>query len=410
MYWLTPSMIDFGSLILIGYSTNQIRKNPSNTLMTLTISENTSQTIESQKNCSSCVLAIQLNQTKHNNEQTHKIHVIFLVITFFSLMGSVLWANQKGSLHMAADENPPNRSVRLNNYENWWFGNKDDWNREEMIRILARKDSIGITESWTSVAPTDLKTINRQISVYRIYDLMVKNDWDTDWNDPNNLTALQTPLTKAEIEENDWWLRDANGAIVKESSRMWFLDIGKPGLKEKFLSVMLERMAAKKFDGVTLDYWWPSLDWLFNKHDYSFPPQGYADNDDWLTRAWQPYINYVVDGLHAAGYKVIGNYVGEYNTTNLKSQWQRSKVDGVIYEQWAVDWPEKDGETGALKPGKWLPPDVIEKRIASANSDPLEVYITDLVARDRSGIQSKKKRCSGNVLCGHSAKSIPAQL
>jgi hypothetical protein len=145
--------------------------------------------------------------------------------------------------------------------------------------------------------------------------------------------------------------------------------VGKPGFKEAYLEATLSRMAGKGFDGIVFDYWWPGLtdinDWM-----RSHPrPAAYPTDADWFNNAWKPFIEYVTRGIRSSGYRIIGNCVGEYNTTDPAYQWQRSKVDGVIYEQFAVGWPQQGGN--------WLPGSVIERRIDSFSKDPLEVWATD---------------------------------
>jgi len=70
---------------------------------------------------------------------------------------------------------------------------------------------------------------------------------------------LQTPLTKAEIDKNDWWLRDGLGQKIGKEGNVWFIDPGKPGLKEAFVKAILERNEGKGFDGIVFDYWYPSI-------------------------------------------------------------------------------------------------------------------------------------------------------
>lgn len=262
------------------------------------------------------------------------------------------------------------RSIEINNYTNWFNQPDPSIGNANKIDVLALRDKVCLTEEWNDVTPHALKSINPNIKVYRLYDLMCKCAWDSDWrNGSSDLSHLQTPFTKDDIDKNDWWLRDANGNIVKEDSSIWFLDVGKPGYKEAYLKAVLDRNAGKGFDGIVFDYWWPNLDWIIPNYGGTMPPKGYSSDQEWFEKAWKPFITYVCDGLHAAGYRIIGNCAGAYDTTNPRRIWQRTKIDGVVYEQWVTDFPPHTGD--------WLPATVIEQRINSVIADPLEVWAVD---------------------------------
>lgn len=269
----------------------------------------------------------------------------------------------------------PKRSVRLNNYNNWYLDEEYSWELDKKLEILARRDNICFSEhwerankveGWKKINPQTLKTLNPKAKVYRVYDLCCKNTWDTDWDIRDDKSRMQTPLTRAAIDANDWWLRDAAGRIMKENDKIWFLDVGKPGFKEAFLKNVLDRNAGKGFDGFVFDYWYPYFYGVLLDRSR---PKAYPTDEEWFAKAWKPFITYLADGLHKAGYRIIGNCVGEYQNSNPKQMWQRSKVDGAIYEQWAVDWP--------VNGGKWLPGSLIEKRINALYKDPLEVWTAD---------------------------------
>src|SRR3989304_5794172 len=125
--------------------------------------------------------------------------------------------------------------------------------------------------------------------------------------------------------------------------------------------------------------WWSGLSTMLSKswasRDYS-RPAAYPTDEDWFEKAWRPYIEYVMRGLSNHGARLIGNCAGEYGTTDPHLQFQRSHLDGVIYEQWAVGWPRpaSEGSTGG---GGWLPGATIERRINALLADPLAAWGTD---------------------------------
>ena len=284
-----------------------------------------------------------------------------------------------------AEDREVKRSVKLNNYNNWWFQSSTKTTKKEKLEVVARRDSVCFTESWP-VRPAEIKALNPNAKVYRIYDLCCKNAWDSDWQHSLDTTRMQTPLTRRMIDSADWWLRDGKGRIAKENERTWLLDVGKPGFKEAYLEAVLSRIEGKGFDGVVFDYLWPSASSLQRNLKVE-GLQDYPSDDDWFYDAWKPFFEYVVTGLHKAGYRVIGNCVGEYGTSDLLKNWQRSKVDGAIYEQWAVDWP-KDGK------GDWLEGHRVEIRIKAMHEDPLEVWTADLGVQSSDPAYEQKKTVS----------------
>ncbi len=264
------------------------------------------------------------------------------------------------------------RSVKLDNYNQWYgpdFG-KPTYNQE--VAALVKMDRINFTEyqSYSSrLTPDMLRQININAKVFRLYNLAVKSVWDTDWNNPINDSHMQIPMTKKMIEDNDWWLYGINRTtgereVAKVNNYSWALDVGKPGFKEAFLKNMLERNRDEGFDGFVFDCWYTTLSntWIPSGYVY----RDYPNPDDWFNNAWKPFVRYVSEGLRDAGYTVVGNCVGEYNTQDAKYIWQRSQVDAAIYEQWAVNWE-----------GNWLPGSTIEARIKAFNADPLEVWTAD---------------------------------
>jgi len=96
-------------------------------------------------------------------------------------------------------------------------------------------------------------------------------------------------------------------------------------------------------------------------------PKDYPTDNDWFEKAWKPFVEYVTSELRKAGYKIVGNCAGSFDQEiDPIIKWQRSQVDGVVYEQWVVDWD-----------GKWLKGNVIETRMNAFNADPLEVWTGD---------------------------------
>lgn len=258
------------------------------------------------------------------------------------------------------------RSVRLNNFNNWTWPSPSSPDYENRLKALAFRERVVLPESYekfSAITPQLLKSMNPNAKVFRLYDLCCKNSWDADWQKAS-LSAqdcVQTPIAYADIVKNDWWLRDSNGGIVKENNNTWLLDVGKPGFKEAYLANMLARNAGKGFDGFVLDYWHPTIPsfWFAPGTTY----KDYSSASDWYERAWKPFIQYITSGLRAAGYLVVGNCAG---TVYNEGAWDRTQVDGTIYEGWAFGWS-----------GEWLSEEKIERSIEVFGRDPLEVWTAD---------------------------------
>lgn len=284
------------------------------------------------------------------------------------------------------------RSVRLNNYGSFRLTSHADKDNkaklEAALKVLAQRDNICIGESWqyinrtsgwTGLTPQTIKRLNPNAKVYEYWSLTSKPEWDTDWGAQNPETLkdwrMCSPLTWKQLEQNDWWLRDGNGNRVHEpgENKSWFLDVGKAGFKEAYLQGLLQRLSGKGYDGVMLDYWWPGIQRHIISPQGVPMPEAYPNDQVWFDKAWKPFVEYVTTGLHRAGYRIIGNCVGEFGTPNKQQAWQRTLVDGTNYEQFAF----------SFRPGNWLNGNVIEQRINAAMQDPLEVVITD------SGIRSE---------------------
>jgi len=287
------------------------------------------------------------------------------------------------------------RSVRLHNYNNWGMATNNPEELEGRLEVLARRDNIcyaeivdrrNNTSGWSKISPQSLRSLNPNAKIYRLYDLCVKNTWDSDWSDPNDTRYLQTPLTKAVIDANDWWLRDGDGQIVREHDRTWLLDPGKPGFKEALLQNMLARNAGKGFDGFVFDGHGMNMvqQWVIDVGNN--PPSEYPTEHEWFAKAVKPMFEYVAAGLRSSGYRVIVNCVGQFGTDNYMRQWFRSQIDGTIYEQGAVDWWTNGSG--------WLPGHIIERRINAIANDPLEVWVADGGLRDYVADYDQKQRVS----------------
>jgi hypothetical protein len=257
-----------------------------------------------------------------------------------------------------------------------------------MLQVQARKDSILTTESWPVSAPSAMKSINPRAKVYCYYTLSAKTFNDVDGAMPDGTIQQRNPVSKALIDSNDWWLRDGNGQVVEEMSNCWFVDVGKPGYKEAFLSSLLTRLAGRNLDGVIFDYWTPGLQtgYIAGFFKNRPLPAAYPTDQDFFTKAWQPFIEYVMTGVRQAGYRVIGNCAGEYNSGNARSDWQRQYVDGTVYEQFAVDWPNRGGN--------WLSGSTINNRINRFANDPLEAWSADYGLSMADPLYSQKLNAS----------------
>jgi hypothetical protein len=266
------------------------------------------------------------------------------------------------------------------------------------LQILAKHDFVCMSEhlqypnasaGFRGVTPRTIKEINPSAKVYEYWNLCVKPEWDTDWGKENPEKdqflarpwkwRMQCPLTWSEIESKDWWLRDGNGNPVKEPSRddVWFLDVGKDGFKEAYLEGLLKRIEGKGYDGIFFDYWWWDIKYILTRQGMPMPAN-YRTNDEWFSNAWKPFVEYVITGVRRAGYRVIGNCVGEYGDTESEKLWQRSMVDGTNYEMWSVGFN-----------GEWLPGSEIARRMDSFSRDPMEVLVTNCV-RDTDPLYAQK--------------------
>ncbi len=268
------------------------------------------------------------------------------------------------------------RSVNLNNYNNWREPNPRSADYAEKVQCLAKRDRICMTERYSydsKLTPDRLRQLNPRARIYRVFDLICKNNWDSDWRGgaPIGDQFLQTPIPYQEIVDNDWWLRDGNGEIVKENERTWFLDVGKPGLKEMLLEKMLSRLEGKGFDGVVLDYHGADKH-LYNTYATQMgpAPEAYSSEEEWFAKAVKPMLEYVINGVRSRGYELIVNCAGQHYNLDPRVQWLRGRIDGSIYEVWAL---QDDTD--------WMDPDGVELRINSFLDDPLEAWTADFGLR-----------------------------
>lgn len=320
---------------------------------------------------------------KRMSKRTITILVVALLLA--GLFGGFFLGTERGRqiLRPRGISELVQRSVSLNNYNNWQFLTKPtDDTLANKLATVSKFQELTYTESWDvkSVTTQAIKSLNPAIKLYRLYTLNVKPTWDSDWSNPQDLSHLQFPLTKAQIDSNDWWMKDGNGNIVKENDNVWFVDVGKPGVKEAFLQSVLDRNQNKGFDGVVFDYWWPSMvsHWITSK---GLPPSiDYPNDDTWFTLAWQPFIDYAMKGLHNNGYTIIGNCAGEYGTSNSKLQFQRSLIDGTIYEQGSLDWDSN-----------WLSGSTIASLIDSLSKDNLQAWVATSGLKDTDPLFEQKK-------------------
>jgi hypothetical protein len=278
------------------------------------------------------------------------------------------------------------RSVKLNNYHNYFIPGDSKIGTpefEEALRQVAKRDNITFTEMycWKNVTPQMIKALNPKAKVYRYYDIWVKPNFDPDWvNNNNDKSYMQLPILKSTIDANDWWLRDGEGQIIKNTDSNWFIDVGKPGVREEYLKNLLEKNAGKGFDGFVFDGGWFSIDDFCNGKR----PKAYPTDEDWFNKAMKPFIEYICTGIHKAGYRIIVNCAGEYMSGDPHKDWYRSQIDGTVYEQGAVDWPDKEG--------RWLHGNIISDRINHFNQDPLEAWMANYGLRNTTPEFEQKKQ------------------
>lgn len=312
--------------------------------------------------------------------------LIVIIICTLILLGGIFLLVKKPFRAEVGGE----KLIKINNAHNWIAPSATDTDLQEKIRMLAKRDNIQMTESYariSGITPAAIKAINPNAKVYLWYDLMNKNDWESDvntsdWSCKDDSNQLGIPLGCRQITDNNWWLRDGDGNIIYEygtenSYHVRFLDVGKPGYKEAFLAGTLNRLNGKGYDGVIFDYWFPYIyDILGMNGRQLHPPAQYQTDMLWHDNAWEPFISYLTNGLRQNKIKVIGNSAGEYLTTRPYRQIDRNYLDGVIYEQGAVNYWCCGQDFSSSSPA-WLSGYTLERRINALRNDPLDVWQAD---------------------------------
>lgn len=294
--------------------------------------------------------------------------------------------------------------LRVHDYNTWAFptDQEEGVSDAEFVRLVtdavnthANRDSAMIGQrhyranyevsGFAIVGDAELRRLNPSIKVYHVTTLCSKamNDEDVKyhWRTPSLMGFV---MSKAELDANDWWLRDGWGYPVYERDTsgnvimdevdgapiqaIWFTDVGKSGFKERYLELMLLRLAEQDYDGVVLDYWHPNVvsRWIT---DYGLPaPASYTNDAAWYV-AWKVFFEYVCAGIRAAGYEVIGNCAG---TALQTEQWaidQRAACDGVVYENFVYEFA-KSGST-------MLSASRVAQRVAEIAVDPLVTWVCE---------------------------------
>lgn len=318
--------------------------------------------------------------------------MILLIVSFF-ITGCGGGGGGRATLPAPSPQTPvieTTRSLQLNNYGSFHLLPDADKNNtsklEAALKVLAKSDNVCIGEGWqyinrspgwTGLTPTSIKALNPKAKVYEYWSAISKPEWDTDWGlaTPPSDWRMQCPLTWKQINDNNWWLRDGNGNKVHEPGHdnTWLLDVGKSGFKEAYLAGILNRMRNDRYDGPMIDFLWPGVEkFMFDRQGIPMPT-AYPTDDEWYVKAWQPFLKYVCDGVHEAGYKIIGVNVGLPNSGDPRQDFQRTLFDGTNYERWMFDFD-----------GSYFSGAEAEEMINAAYNDPLECIITDcgLVASD----------------------------
>ncbi len=277
--------------------------------------------------------------------------------------------------------------LRTNTYNMWSIINGET-TVEEAITGLAKRDYVCLTESMHNLGITAaaIKALNPNTKVYRYYTLCVKGAFESDSRNPADLSYMQMPIAKADIESNGWWLRNTDGDIIIEPDTLaygsynQFVDVGGTGFAAAYLAGILSRSANAGLDGFTLDYWFYKIPWG------NGTSQQYETDLAWYLDAWQPFIATVTAGIKAEGYQIIGNCAGEYDSGDdgdYQKIWQRGKCHGTIYEQWAIGWT-----------GEWLAGSVIGNRIRAFESDPLIAWTADFGLQSTDPEYARKRAVS----------------
>lgn len=287
-----------------------------------------------------------------------------------------------------------NRSVWLSNFENWTCVVDASEPDRDAVSNLARRDSICLTESWNyarEFRPQDFAALNPGLKIYRIWSCE-KAPWESDWTNasPNKALPpgiekherLQTPLFWQDIESKGWWVFDSVGKSVRSGSDTHWMNMGLKAMQDSYIGNVLARTKTDTksypgFTGIISDACVPCLSWYLNGQPF---PTSYVDDEDWFNSAYKPFSDYLLSQCKKKGLRFIRNLgscasyddqEGDCERMEGPPRWARKGVDGVIYEQWSVDWN-----------GNWLSGKQIEQRITSYAKDPLEAWIGDMGVRD----------------------------
>lgn len=268
------------------------------------------------------------------------------------------------------------RSVKLNNYNNWLYSASDPADEGRKLELAARHEKLAmpLEYGWETVTPAMVHAINPACEAYLcVPDLAQKGTWERDQADSEGPLRIQNIMPRTEIESNGWWLVDTTSGeplswLDKDENVLEevMVDVGKPGYKEAVLGRLLRQMDGKGYAGAILGYSCPHPSWVV-----PIEKTRYGTDHNWQEQAWWPLLEYLTNGLHAAGYKVIGVSSGEWNTGIDYYERQRSYCDGVILEKFAL---QPDGSY-------YTDLNVIRNRIAGLTQDPLEQWVMDLGMR-----------------------------
>lgn len=274
---------------------------------------------------------------------------------------------------------PTNYAFKGNNYGNW-YSTRTGYTAAELLALIVKRDDVMLWERLYSAGytPAAIKAVNPSAKCYAYYRLMNKNT-----TEDANSAGQSGPVAYATIDAADGWLKDAEGAICTEDASNYYVDIGASGYAAAYLAAILARLSGKGYDGVVLDYWWYPT-----RFEESWEGGTYADEDAYFT-AFLAFATTVVNGLKAAGYRVIGNQVGEYSATDSIRTAQRALVDGVVYEKGAFGWS-----------GDYLEGSEIEQRMTDFQADTLEVWFQNGGLFDTDAdIEQKKRLALGMYYC-----------
>lgn len=267
--------------------------------------------------------------------------------------------------------------LRIHGYNNSGFTNVEvpPLSSTEMRAIVAKKSEMGMfsEKSWANVPGgiAAVRQLNPNIRIRPYYTLLTKDRAN------DNDTYRKFPITHEELVENGWYLLDDNNQDVLETSSRYFINPKKEGIKERYLELLLPRLATLQVDGVVLDQWSPALynGWMRTfTFGRNFINAGFHDTNHtaeadalWL-EAWEAFYTYICDGIRNAGYHIIGNLSNPSPSKATTAGYinQRSAVHGTVYEGWLM-----------TNLHTWRTPAQIATDINDYRTDHLEVWISE---------------------------------